>query len=198
MESRQQAVVINGVKHIRVLVPKLLVDAATQQQIESWGISPWLVALGPVLASPTKTARQAENENVSTTSVSNKELQLVLVGAFTNIDEALALERRLAEAALPVRGEAKLAGGKVIHQVWVGPTSDLSTLQLRLQKLNLTASEVRDASASETAFVERAVTQEFKQEAPKPKVAVAPSNRYPRDFNLARLPEKRTRFPIKP
>lgn len=198
LASQQQEVLIDGVNRFRLLVPELLVDAAKQRQIESLGISPWRITLRPALVNPTAVVTENGTESARKALTSNTGLQLVLVGAFTDIDEALALERRLAEEALSVRGEAKLAGGRVIHEVWVGPTSDLAALRLRLQQLNLAEREVRVASPSEAAYVARSATQEFKQEPVKAKVIPSTPNRYPQDFNLARLPEKRTPFPNKP
>jgi hypothetical protein len=194
LSSRQQEVVIDGVNHFRLLVPERVVDASKQRQIESLGISPWRIKLRPARSTPTITGAEIAHK----APIAVEELRLLLVGAFTDIDEALALERRLSAEVLPVRGEAKLAGGQVIHQVWVGPTTDLPAFRLRLQQLNLAVREVRIASASETAHVERSATQEFKKEAVNITQVPPPSNHYPKDFNLARLPEKRALFPIKP
>ena len=193
---RQQEVLVAGVLHYRLLVAEMSVDAVTAGRLNSMGITPWLMTLseseGDRIAINPITTPIATNKAVLLTPVMGSEQYLVQVGSFSRIDEAMALERRLATAGLGVSGEAKLAAGKVVHQVWAGPSRDLSDLRNRLQEMNLVPGVVRPSSTRETSYANRSAVQPVRSDSVTTKASVQPaSDRYPKDFNLARLPEKR-------
>ena len=200
---RQQEVLIAGVLHHRLLVREMSIDAAAEGRLNSMDITPWLLTLAADVVSYTEAYTESDAEADTTASektvrsipVKSHEQFLVQVGSFSRIDEAMALERKLASAGFGVNGEAKLFAGKVMHQVWVGPTDDLIDMRNRLQKLDLEPGVVRPAAAHETSYANRAA-QPVRQVSAPAKTAEQSqsqtvSDRYPKDFNLARLPEKR-------
>jgi hypothetical protein len=127
----------------------------------------------------------------------------VLVASFTSIDAALALERKLANEGLDFTGEAQLVNGSILHQIWVHQDSRKSLTpeqtQSRLNRLGLAQLAVRavavqpdrverPAASTVAAGKSRAAAQDLPAGAKKPG---ASANRYPKNFNLARLPEKK-------
>lgn len=124
--------------------------------------------------------------------------QLILVGVFDNVDEALSLERKISRVDLPVRGEAKLVGGNVMHHVWIGPVSDLVALEAKMLMMNLSKLDARAATFDETASVKRASRLDARPQKVDVKAKSTSSKQYPENFNLARLPEKRPLPPKAP
>jgi len=200
---RQQDVFVAGILHHRLLVSEISLNETASAQLNSMGIKPWLMTLYQSDA----VGMAAAQTEISTPVISRQQY-LVQVGAFNRVDDAMALERSLASAGLEVIGESKLSAGKVMHQVWVGPHHDLNDLLIRLEKLGLAAGEVksepfRETSAQEIGYANRSTAQSVQaiparsatpseqqgRTAEKSQVQ-RNSNRYPQDFNLARLPEK--------
>jgi hypothetical protein len=189
---RQQDVFIAGILHHRLLIAEMSLRAAVSKQLSSMGIKPWLMTLYQSEAA----GMAAVKTEIPTPGIGIQQY-LVRVGAFSRVDEAMTLERSLASAGLEVSGESKLAAGKVMHQVWVGPTHDLNDLRNRLETLGFAAGEVKpvsswQTSARDTSNANRSGPQPVSQAPAAKKAPTQPtSNRYPQDFNLARLPEKR-------
>ncbi len=206
LQIQVQTTVISGVTHYRLLAAEFSIDNSMNSRVEAMGVSPWLITVRSTsMPASTLASKPLPNQVPAIVGASPDEVSelsgrfhFALVGTFTNIDAALALERQLASEALSVRGEAKLARGQVQHQVWVGPTSDLKALQLDLNRLNLRVEEVRVAAASEVAYGERTRAPEIRKVPAKSTAAASSSNQYPKNFNLARLPEKKATPAVKP
>lgn len=188
LSIRQQDVFVSEVLHHRLLVSELSLSVAALEQLTSMGITPWLLTL----PQPEPVSITAARGEISTPVITSDQY-LVQVGAFSRVDEAMALERRLARAGLEVSGESKLSAGKVMHQVWVGPTHDLVDLSNRLLRLDVAPGEVRPVALRETSYANRSKAQAL---LPAPIIektqAQSTSSQYPKDFNLATLPKKRS------
>ena len=209
LQTQVQTTVISGVTHYRLLAAEFSIDNSMNSRVEAMGVTPWLITVRstsmPASTLVSNAFKPLPNQVPAIVGASPDEVSelsgrfhFALVGTFTNIDAALALERQLASEALSVRGEAKLARGQVQHQVWVGPTSDIKALQLDLNRLNLRVEEVRVAAASEVAYGERTRAPEIRKVPAKSTAAASSSNQYPKNFNLARLPEKKATPAVKP
>ena len=206
LQIQVQTTVISGVTHYRLLAAEFSIDNSMNSRVEAMGVTPWLITVRSTsMPASTLASKPLPNQVPAIVGASPDKVSelsgrfhFALVGTFTNIDAALALERQLASEALSVRGEAKLARGQVQHQVWVGPTSDIKALQLDLNRLNLRVEEVRVAAASEVAYGERTRAPEIRKVPAKSTAAASSSNQYPKNFNLARLPEKKATPAVKP
>lgn len=189
---QQQSIELKGVTYHRLLARESRFDAEASERLGELGIKPWLITL-----SEDAVSSDVEKSVVPSSGFSSQ-YQMFLVGAFQDIDQALDLERRLSVSGIPVRGEARLVGGQVMHNVWVGPTNEVTQLNAQMEALNLTILATRSATSQEAASEIRASrTEALPQQAPA-EMATPQSDRFPKNFNLARLPEKRSSQPIVP
>lgn len=113
--------------------------------------------------------------------------ETLLVAEFRDISDALALERKLGGASLPVFGKAVAKDGNILHQVWIGPVSNPQAVLAELKSSNLQPSATAPA-VELNSVVE--VQPRIPSSAPTAK-KVTSSKKYPADFNLARLREKK-------
>tara|TARA_R110002110_G_scaffold127774_3_gene306843 strand:+ start:93 stop:878 length:786 start_codon:yes stop_codon:yes gene_type:complete len=209
LSVHQHAVELDGVTHYRLLAGELNLTSNQRQHLVQLGIEPWMIKLDDALVSRLlgdrpPVARAARN--LETPSA----FQLLLVGEFPDVDQALVLERKLTQAGLPVRGEARLIAGGIMHTVWVGPVKDSRALRQKLETQGFSASQTKDASAADSAFAARTSPTPASSmgvpsiSAPSTSARSASVNsqskpettkQYPKDYNLARLPEKPPAMP---
>lgn len=151
--------------------------------VQEMGIEPWRLSLDLPTQEP-------KDEATVTAEI--------LVASLASIDEALALERRLAAEGLTVAGKTELVAGQIVHQVWLKGLSSKQA-QIRLGPLGLkqlavraVAGESDPGKSNQDSSVMKSGKATAEQAAKASEQPVRQAKRYPKDFNLARLPEKKS------
>lgn len=173
---------VAGVSRHRLLIANELFDEAVAEKVAGLGVSPWR------LNQPGSTA-DLTTAAVTPVLKGND----ILVGSFSSIDEALSLERQLSDSGFTVSGKAELQNGAIVHQVWVGNPDGNRAVVRRLEsmQLNLTQNPAGKVATAAPVQIEVQQTEKPALETKPVKSSPAADSRYPKDFNLARLPPKK-------
>ncbi len=144
---------VQGVTRHRLVITNDEYNEVVAGQIDQLGIAPWRMNLSPGANTPD--ARVEEGWQ--------------LAGTFSNISDALEMERRLVHTGRLVKGRTEFVANQLVHQVWIRAEGQAEVNP---------ANRERESSASQS-----------KPEAPRTKSKATRS--YPENFNLARLPPRR-------
>jgi hypothetical protein len=199
----------------RLMLPEWRFSEDVAQVFEELKIEPWRITIKeplqpnllseaprtPVLMSEKTKAHKQTNKktnkktNTNVPTGNQSQPTSLLVAEFTDISAALELERTLTAKALPVFGKAVVKQGSIVHQVWVGPVSNIAAAEADVKA----AGYQLDPSGEKVVLgFERPMTKPMSPPQPakaKPAKVKTPNKKYPKDFNLARLPPKKPKKP---
>lgn len=207
----QRSAEVDGTSYSRLLIESQFYDEAVSAKVNAMGIKPWRISLTeteyqssvqvgvlPSLINNNQASFDPNAANVSAKTSVPTHL-ILLVGVFSEIDDALRLERALSNQALPVMGKAELKSGSIVHEVWVGPghindlgiLRDAKSIQLSGQTLDILKFEEVEASVMSLSPPQSGKASIDQQNKGQEDLEQAPKRRYPKDYNLARLPPKK-------
>lgn len=150
--TRHTAMVNGGTWH-RLVIANDSFDEVTARQLAKLGIKPWRMNLTSSAA--TKSSSQVDSD-------------WQLAGTFSNISDALEMERRLVAAGRAVQGKTEFVSNQLVHQVWTRNSGNAKAPAAPSQAVTAIETDHRTAKSNSSS-----------------------KKSYPPDFNLARLPPKR-------
>lgn len=193
---------VDGKLYQRVLIRAGSTNSEIDQSLAQQGISPWLYSVDTDASSASMT--NVGDPAIEKASVDSDSQQYFVVAAsYTDVEQALDEERKLADNFNSVKGQTSLVDGDVQHRVLVGPNKKTIAEANRdeLVSLGYESAWLLAAAADEYGYLSSVTSstpnERVSQEAPQVIESIVPVvEEDTSGFNLATLPKKNPVFTI--